>query len=625
MRKYLIFTLGIISIFIFLVGCNSSKYTVTFDSKGGNEISDIKDVLHGRTIDLRRPRKEGYEFIGWFIEGSEIDEQFFETTKVKSNLSLYAKWKDAEYEVVFVDYDGRVINKQKVQHGFSAIEPIAPSREGYSFIGWDKEFVEVQKKLKINAMYTKNLSIDSLKDKNTTITIKVRSGSVSAALEDLVDDFHKEFPYVDVEIDRHLGSYDDLRASTIFDINAGNQDKIPDLIIGYPDHFAEYYSMDVLVNLQNFINDPNVGYTSEELSDFLPTYLEENRGFDIESPDDLYGLPFNKSTEVMVYNKTAFKALFGENYLEKVPSTWNEVNSISKEILEKVKNGELDNTFVDAYNPETGIYTYLKVSDYLRDPENIRFIPFGYDSSDNAFITITKQFGAEYTERVNVSEGYVKFDNPESRTAMAYFQDMKNNGVFGVAGSFNAYYTTDAFKLIQVLMTVGSSAGVKYNEHAQYKYELGVTTIPYHNEDAKYVIQQGTNVGMLNHNTDEEKLASWIFIKYLLQPENTAAFAIATGGYLPVRTSAYETEAYSEYLVNPTLDKVAFSAAANVALNDYIEQGYKFFVDDAFMGSSNIREEAGRIFESIIVGNENIVDRYKEAYSALRTYVQKTN
>ena len=467
------------------------------------------------------------------------------------------------------------------------------------------------------------LKVSDIEGLETEITFKVRAGVISNALVELVEDFHEEYPYIKVKVDGINGSYDDLRSTTILDINAGTKGNIPDLLIGYPDHFVEYYGGSNLVNLQFFIDDPDVGYTAEEMSDFLPAYIHENRGFDSEFPDDIYGLPFNKSTEVMVYNKTAFEVLFGENYLEKVPTTWDEVDAVGKEILQKVKNGELDNTFVETYDPETDESTYLKVSNYLSDPENIKFIPFGYDSSDNAFITLTRQFGGQYTERVSVFEGLIRFDNAESRSAMAYFQNMKNNGTFGVAASLGGQYNSDAVKLIQVLMTVGSTAGVGYNSSDKYDYELGFAPIPYYNEDAKYVIQQGTNIGMLSHNSNEEKLASWLFVKYLLRPENTAKFAMATGGYLPVRTSAYATEEYTEYLENPTIDKAAFSAAAKIALNEYIEKEYISFVDNAFISSSRIRTEAGRIFDSIIVNNANIDARYKEAYNTLSKFVPK--
>lgn len=470
------------------------------------------------------------------------------------------------------------------------------------------------------------LSIDDIKDieGGTTIKFKIRSGIINTALDDLIAEFEEEYPYITVERDAISGGYDDIRSTTILDINSKNYDNIPDLLIGYPDHFAEYYGGSNLIDLQFFIDDPEVGYTAEEMDDFIPGYLPENKGFDENFPERLYGLPFNKSTEVLVYNKTAFEALFGPTYLNKIPTTWDELRTVGLEIRTKVLAGELDEVWAEEVDPETGdIVKYLKVSDYLKDPNNIRFLPFGYDSSANGFITLTRQFNGKYTSRDSVMKGYVMFDNPESIAAMTYFQNMKNEGVFGNAAVFGEQYNSEAMKLIQVLISVGSSAGVGYNGSTEYDYELGVVPIPYHSEDAKYVIQQGTNLGMLSHHSDERKLATWLFIKFLLEPVNTAKFAMATGGYLPVRRSAYDTEEYKAYLESPSLDKVDHSAAANVALNDYIEKGFIFFVDDAFIGSSKVREEAGRIFDAIIVNGEDVKKRYEDAYKSLSQFDPK--
>ncbi len=463
------------------------------------------------------------------------------------------------------------------------------------------------------------LSIDDIKDQTTTIKFRVRSGIVNTALEDLVPEFEQEYPYIKVELDPLVGDYDLIRSETILAINSKEKSNIPDILIGYPDHFAEYYGGSNLVNLSAFIEDSKVGYTQEELDDFLPSYLAENRGFDVNNPNDLFGMPFNKSTEVLIYNKTAFEALFGETYLTKVPTTWDKLDTVGKEIVQKVKAGDLDTTFVDTVDAETGVKTYLKVSDYLKDGKQ-DFLPFGYDSSGNGFITLTKHFGGKYTQRESVYKGYIYFDNPESRAAMTYFQEMRQAGVFGNAAVFGGSYNSDAMKLLQVLMSVGSSAGVGYNSSSKYDYDLGVAPIPYYSEDAKYVIQQGTNIGMLSQHSDERKLASWLFIKFLLRPENTAKFAMATGGYLPVRKSAYLTDEYEEYLADPTDDKKEHSAAANVALNDYIQAGFTFFVDDAFIGSSTVRTEVGRVFDSIIVKEENVQARFTAAYNTLKPY-----
>lgn len=59
------------------------------------------------------------------------------------------------YTVVFQDWDERVISTQQVEHGKSATAPANPLRDGYRFIGWDKDFTNVQSDLIITAQYSK--------------------------------------------------------------------------------------------------------------------------------------------------------------------------------------------------------------------------------------------------------------------------------------------------------------------------------------------------------------------------------------------------------------------------------------------------------------------------------------
>ena len=60
------------------------------------------------------------------------------------------------YTVTFVDYDGNKIKEEKVEEGSKATAPNNPNREGYDFIGWDKEFNNITKDIIITALYEKN-------------------------------------------------------------------------------------------------------------------------------------------------------------------------------------------------------------------------------------------------------------------------------------------------------------------------------------------------------------------------------------------------------------------------------------------------------------------------------------
>ena len=55
--------------------------------------------------------------------------------------------------VSFNDWDGSVLEQQKIGHGQPAITPPVPIRTGYIFTGWDKEFNEITADLEITAQY----------------------------------------------------------------------------------------------------------------------------------------------------------------------------------------------------------------------------------------------------------------------------------------------------------------------------------------------------------------------------------------------------------------------------------------------------------------------------------------
>ena len=60
------------------------------------------------------------------------------------------------HSVTFVDCDGTVLSAQSVAHGSAAIAPTAPEREGYAFIGWDKDFSNVTEDMTVTAQYSVN-------------------------------------------------------------------------------------------------------------------------------------------------------------------------------------------------------------------------------------------------------------------------------------------------------------------------------------------------------------------------------------------------------------------------------------------------------------------------------------
>ena len=120
---------------------NIKLHTVEF--LDGEALLKTEKVLDGMAASAPTDIvKEGYDFIGW-------DQEF---TNVKSNLTVNAIYEPKTYTVKFL-VNGSVVSNQSVNHNQSATPPASPFKEGYNFIGWDQEFVNVKSNLDINAKF----------------------------------------------------------------------------------------------------------------------------------------------------------------------------------------------------------------------------------------------------------------------------------------------------------------------------------------------------------------------------------------------------------------------------------------------------------------------------------------
>ena len=115
------------------------KCVITFDSDGGSEIQSI-EIQKGTKISMPNdPVKEGYTFIGWYLN----DEKWsFIGYIVTEDMTLKAKWEEKEYTVIFAS-DNNIISEKKQKFNSPIDVPNDPVKEGYTFIGWDKELPQV--------------------------------------------------------------------------------------------------------------------------------------------------------------------------------------------------------------------------------------------------------------------------------------------------------------------------------------------------------------------------------------------------------------------------------------------------------------------------------------------------
>ena len=152
---------------------NTTGVIVTYKD-GDSEYA--KQVLPSGTLATRPDTPAttpGCTFGGWNkADGTAWD---YASDKVTDNITLYAKWAANTYTITFDTAGGSEIAPITQDYGTVITAPEAPTREGYTFIGWDKEIP--------TTMPAENMTVTAQWEINQyTITFDTNGGSEIAPI-----------------------------------------------------------------------------------------------------------------------------------------------------------------------------------------------------------------------------------------------------------------------------------------------------------------------------------------------------------------------------------------------------------------------------------------------------------
>ena len=152
---------------------NTTGVIVTYKD-GDSEYA--KQVLPSGTLATRPDAPAatpGYTFGGWNkADGTAWD---YASDKVTDNITLYAKWTANTYTITFDTVGGSEIAPITQDYGTAITVPADPTREGYTFIGWDKEIP--------TTMPAENMTVTAQWEINQyTITFDTNGGSEIAPI-----------------------------------------------------------------------------------------------------------------------------------------------------------------------------------------------------------------------------------------------------------------------------------------------------------------------------------------------------------------------------------------------------------------------------------------------------------
>ena len=369
------------------------------------------------------------------------------------------------------------------------------------------------------------------------------SGVQEESLKKLTDNFMAENKNITVNL-QNQSSYQDLQQKLT--ATTASPKNLPTLTQAYPDWMLNPISDGLVLQLDNYVNHDKIGF--DNYNDILPSFRESSKINNV-----IYSIPFNKSTEILWYNKT----LFNELGL-KVPTTMDEFTNVAKEIKSK---------------------------------KNI--VGGGFDSLSNYYVTYLKNEGVIFDSKFDpTSQASVK--------AVNYYLDGIKQGYFRMAGTDK--FLSGPFANETLGMFVGSNASESFiTNGVNGKFDIGVAPYP-----AKYKMQQGTDLFIFSNATAEQQTAAFEYLKFLTTTDNQITWAKETG-YIPVRTSALESDEYknSGSLVAPIL----------------VDATQGLFTNPILVGADRAYRESATMLEGILADpNGDFKSKLNDFKSTLATF-----
>ena len=111
------------------------KYTITFDSNGGSNVSNQTVIEGNKATKPTNPKKSGFEFVEWQLNGKKYD---FNSI-VTGNITLVAKWEEiviVKYTVKFDSNGGSSVADKVVTKGNKVAKPSDPTKSNFEFVEW---------------------------------------------------------------------------------------------------------------------------------------------------------------------------------------------------------------------------------------------------------------------------------------------------------------------------------------------------------------------------------------------------------------------------------------------------------------------------------------------------------
>ena len=335
-------------------------------------------------------------------------------------------------------------------------------------------------------------------------------GDAAKLIEKICADFNAENP--DIVVDPvYTGNYDDTVTKIQTAIQGGTP---PDVFVSLATQRFTMASTGMAMPLDDLIaadGDEGKAYIDDFLSGFMEDSYVDGK---------IYSIPFQRSTEILFYNKDAFKEVGLDP--EKAPATWDELVEDAKLLTNENRYG-----VGIALNSGSAQWT---------------FTGFCLQNSKNG-------------ENLMAEDGKsVMFDTPENVEALQFWLDLQNKYEVMAPGIVQWTDLPTQFLAGEVAMiyhTTGNLANISKNA----TFDFGTAFLP---GNARQAAPTGGGNFYISNGISEDRVqAAWKFIKFATEPERAAQWALDTG-YVATRQSCFDLDIMKEYYDKLPQAKIAY-------------------------------------------------------------------
>ncbi len=327
-------------------------------------------------------------------------------------------------------------------------------------------------------------------------------GPITKLIDQFAADFEKENPGIKVK-PIYSGSYQESITKALTAVKSNDA---PTTSVLLSTDMFTLIDEEAIVPFDPLIKTPE---DQAWLKGFYPAFMENS-----QTGGKTWGIPFQRSTIVLYYNKEMFKdAGLDPN---RAPATWKEMAEYAQKLTKRDASGKVTQWGVQI--PSSGFPYWL-------------------------FQGLTTENDVQL---MNAAGTETYYDKPAVIEALQYWMDLTSKYKVHPEGIVEWGTTPKDFferKVAMIWTTTGNLTNVKNNA----KFDFGVAMLPAHKRRGSPT--GGGNFYLFKQAKPEQQAAAFKFIKWITSPARAAQWGIDTG-YVAVSPDAWATPVMRKYVAD---------------------------------------------------------------------------